>query len=75
MISHNVSGESFQQFSNKPCSDVVTVSVHQCDRAGEVSEVSVLIGLTDLHFPFHCILWFKWWVGGSHFFSGIPIVP
>ena len=42
MISHNVSGESFQHFSNKPCSDVVTVSVHQCDRAGELSEVSVL---------------------------------
>ena len=41
MISHNVSGELFQQFSNKPCSDVVTVSVHQCDRSGELSEASV----------------------------------
>ena len=67
MISHNVSGESFQQFLNKPCSDVVTVSVHQCDRSGELGEASVFIGLTDLHFPFHCILWFKWWVGESHF--------
>ena len=67
MISHNVSGELFQQFSNKPCSDVVTVSVHQCDRSGESSEASVFIGCTDLQSSFHCILWFKWWVGGSHF--------
>ena len=41
MISHDVSGELFQQSSNKPCSDVATVSVYQCDRSGESSEASV----------------------------------
>ena len=75
MISHNVSGELFQQFSNKPCSDVVTGSVHQCDRSGVSCEASVFffIGWTDLQFHFTAFYGLSGgWEGP--FFSGIPIV-
>ena len=74
MISHNVSCESFQQFFQTNLAVMLSQYLfYQCDRSGELSEVSVLIGLTDLHFPFHCIYGLSGgWEGPT--FSGIPIV-
>ena len=49
------------------------LSISATDLVSRVKHLPFFYRLDRSSISFHCILWFKWWVGGP-IFSGIPIV-